>query len=108
MLETARTIGRMDIQGVKLHLLYVVKGTELARRYQKRDYRCLKQQEYVELVCRFLELLPRRMVIQRLTGDPHPEELLAPDWSMRKSETLNLIRDRLESENSWQGRMHPG
>jgi radical SAM protein (TIGR01212 family) len=108
MLETARTIGRMDIQGVKLHLLYVVKGTELARQYQRGDYRCLQQKAYVELVCRFLELLPRQMVIQRLTGDPHPEELMAPDWSMRKTETLNLIRGQLEEEDSWQGRMLEG
>lgn len=106
MLETARTIGQMDIQGVKFHLLYVVKGTELARLYRQGDYRCLQQQEYVELVCRCLELLPREMVIQRLTGDPHPEELVAPDWSLRKTETLNLIKNRLESEDSWQGRMH--
>lgn len=108
MLETARTVGRMDIQGVKLHLLYVVKGTELARLYRRGDYRCLEQEEYVELVCRFLELLPRKMVIQRLTGDPHSEELVAPAWSMRKTETLNLIKGQLENENSWQGRMHEG
>lgn len=108
ILETARTIGRMDIQGVKLHLLYVVKGTELARWYGRGEYRCLEQPEYVELVCQFLELLPREMVIQRLTGDPHPEELIAPAWSMRKSETLNLIKGRLENENSWQGKMHAG
>jgi radical SAM superfamily enzyme len=98
----------MDIQGVKLHLLYVVKGTELSRLHQRGDYRCLEQQEYVELVCRFLELLPRQMVIQRLTGDPHPDELIAPEWSVRKSETLNLIRGHLEKEDSWQGRMHEG
>jgi radical SAM protein (TIGR01212 family) len=108
MLETARTIAQMDIQGVKLHLLYVVKGTPLAGLYQSGAYRCLEQQEYVSLICRFLELLPRRMVIQRLTGDPHPDELMAPDWSMRKTETLNQIRELLERENSWQGKMYPG
>ena len=106
MLETARTIGRMDIQGVKIHLLYVVKGTELAGLYQQGNYRCLEQQEYIELTCRFLELLPREMVIQRLTGDPHPEELLAPTWSLKKSETLRLIRDWLEENNSRQGRLN--
>lgn len=106
MLETARAIGRMDLQGLKLHLLYVVKGTRLARLYERGEYQCLEQQEYVDLVCRFLELLPRGMVIQRLTGDPHPEELIAPAWSMRKSETLYLIKSMLENENSWQGKMH--
>ena len=105
MIETARVIGRMDIQGIKLHLLYVVKGTGLASMYRQGAYRCLEQSEYVELVCRFLELLPRQMVIQRLTGDPHPKELLAPAWSLQKAETLDLIKDRLEKEDSGQGRL---
>jgi radical SAM protein (TIGR01212 family) len=107
MLETARILGQMDIQGIKIHLLYVVKGTQLAKMYQKGTYKCLEQQEYVELVCRFLELLPRQIVIQRLTGDPHPQELIAPAWSLRKSETLSLIKNRLEAEKSWQGRCAP-
>ena len=106
MLETARVVGQMDIQGIKLHLLYVVKGTELARIYQRGAYRCLEQREFAEIVCRFLELIPRQMVIQRLTGDPHPRELLAPAWSLRKSETLHLIKKRLEEENSWQGKLY--
>ena len=106
MLKTARAIGRMDIQGIKVHLLYVVKGTELARLYKQGNYRCLEQQEYVDLVCQLLELLPREMVIQRLTGDPHPEELLAPAWSLKKSETLDLIKTRLEEKKSCQGRLY--
>jgi radical SAM protein (TIGR01212 family) len=108
MLETAREVGRMGIQGVKLHLLYVVKETELARQYRQGDVRCLEQEEYVELVCRSLELLPETMVIQRLTGDPHPEELLAPSWSLQKNETRNMIKARLEGENSWQGKYWSG
>lgn len=107
MIETARVISYMDIQGIKLHLLYVVKGTRLALMYQQGTYRCLEQPEYAELACRFLELLPRQMIIHRLTGDPHPKELLAPAWSLRKSETMALIKNRLEKENSWQGRLWP-
>jgi uncharacterized protein len=105
MIETARVISRMDIQGIKLHLLYVVKGTRLAMMYREGTYRCLEQAEYVELVCRFLELLPRDMVIQRLTGDPHPAELIAPAWSLQKAETMALIKNRLEEEDSWQGKL---
>jgi radical SAM protein (TIGR01212 family) len=105
MLETARVLGGMDLQGIKLHLLYVVKGTDLERLHHQGAYRCLDQHEYVDIVCRFLELIPGRMVIQRLTGDPHPEELVAPEWSLRKSETLQLINSRLEKENSWQGKL---
>ncbi|MFH2219013.1 MAG: TIGR01212 family radical SAM protein, partial [Pseudomonadota bacterium] len=68
------------------------------------SYRCLEQQEYANLVCDFLERIPKGMVIQRLTGDPHPEELVAPEWSLKKTETLALIRNTLEIRDSWQGK----
>ncbi|MFC1815044.1 TIGR01212 family radical SAM protein [Thermodesulfobacteriota bacterium] len=105
MIETAKTIADMGIDGVKLHLLYVVKGTQLEKIYQGGKYRCLDQQEYVELVCTFLEYLPNNMVVQRLTGDPHPEELVAPRWSLKKTETIALIRERLEKRNTLQGKL---
>ena len=88
MLDTAKIIARMEIDGVKLHLLYVVKGTALETFYRQGHYRCLEQQEYVDIVCDVLELLPREMVIQRLTGDPHFKELAAPLWSLQKSQTF--------------------
>jgi hypothetical protein len=78
MLATAKAIGAMGIDGIKIHLLYVVKGTVMETLYREGRYRCLAQEEYAELVCDFLELLPPDMVIQRLTGDPHPGELVAP------------------------------
>jgi len=104
MLATANAIADMGIDGIKLHLLYVVKGTQLADFYGTGKYKCLSQQEYADLVCDFLERLPKNMVIQRLTGDPHPEELVAPLWSLKKAQTLNLIRETLEKRNSWQGK----
>jgi len=105
MIETAKTIAAMEIDGVKLHRLYVVKGTRLEKIYERGEYRCLSQQEYVDLVCDFLEQLPKNMVIQRLTGDPHPDELVAPQWSLQKSETLKLIHASLIKRNTWQGRL---
>ncbi len=103
MLHTARTIAELDIDGIKLHLLYVVKGTRLETLYRQGKFKCLEQQEYVDRVCDFLEHIPRHMIIQRLTGDPHPEELTAPQWSLKKSETLAKIRGTLEKRDSWQG-----
>ncbi len=103
MLETAKAVAKMKIDGIKIHLLYVVKGTELEKLYQQGRYRCLEQGEYVDLVCDFLELIPQDMIIQRLTGDPHPKELVAPEWSLKKGETLTLIRNTLERRDSWQG-----
>jgi radical SAM protein (TIGR01212 family) len=104
MLATAQAVSSMGIDGIKIHLLYVVKGTPMERLYRERRYRCLEQGEYAELVCDFLELLPPDMVIQRLTGDPHPDELVAPEWSLRKSETLSLIKKTMAARGSWQGK----
>lgn len=104
ILQTARTISDLGIDGVKLHLLYVVKGTPLEALYRQGDYQCLEQQAYIDLVCDFLERIPPGMVIQRLTGDPHPEELVAPQWSREKTETLRKINATLERRDSWQGK----
>lgn len=104
MLHTAATIAKMGIDGLKLHLLYVVKGTPLEALYRKGEFKCLEQPAYVDLVCDFLERIPAEMVIQRLTGDPHRNELAAPQWSLKKTETLSLIRQTLEKRDSWQGK----
>jgi radical SAM protein (TIGR01212 family) len=103
MLETAKAITELGIDGVKIHLLYVVKGTRLEGLYHRGKYRCLNQEEYVQLVCDFLERIPKDMIIQRLTSDPHREELIAPMWALKKSETLTLIKKTLEKRDSRQG-----
>ena len=104
ILQTAKVIARLGIDGIKLHLLYVVKGTVLEKLYQDGSYTCLEQHEYVDLVCDFLELIPDDVVIQRLTSDPHLEGLVAPVWSLKKGETLSMINDFLEKRDSWQGK----
>ena len=104
MLDTARAVADSEIDGIKLHLLYVVKGTKLNQLYRTKKYKCLDQNEYVDIVCDFLERIPSHMVIQRLTGDPHPQELVAPTWSLKKAETIALIRKTLENRDSWQGK----
>lgn len=104
MLETARFLSDLPIKGVKIHLLYVIKGTPLAILLEKGAYRCLEREDYIELVVDFLECLPPEIVIQRLTGDPLVEELVAPQWAQKKTENLNLIRKRLEERGTWQGK----
>ena len=104
MIETAKTIAKMGIDGIKIHLLYVIKGTKLEKLYRQGSYKCLEKQQYVDLVCDFLERIPKDMVIQRLTGDPHPEELVAPQWSVKKAQTLSMIKETLEKRDSWQGK----
>ncbi len=103
MLETARFIADLPVDGVKIHLLYVAQGTALEDLYNQGSYQCMGQEEYIEIVCDFIELLPPEMVVQRLTGDPHEEELVAPAWSLQKSETRSRIHSLQEKRNSRQG-----
>ncbi|HOP46799.1 MAG TPA: TIGR01212 family radical SAM protein [Desulfobacteraceae bacterium] len=106
IMQTARFVSELPVQGIKIHLLYVVKGTRLACLYNKGEFDCLDQNTYVELVTEFLELLPPDMVIQRLTGDPVKSELLAPSWARDKAKTLIMINEMLEKKSSWQGKLY--
>ena len=103
MVATAAYLARLPLQGVKIHLLYVVKGSTLAGLYQEGAYTCLTEEQYVRLVVDFVELLPPEFVIHRLTGDPHPQELLAPDWCLNKARVLGRIRDEFARRASRQG-----
>lgn len=104
MLATADTVAALDIHGIKLHLLYVVRGTAMETLHRAGAYRCMDQHEYAERVCDFIERLPKTMIIQRLTGDPHPDELVAPAWALRKRETLELIQRCFADKHTWQGK----
>jgi len=104
MLATARFLADQDIQAVKIHLLYVIQGTVLEHWYRQGRYQCLSREEYVGLVGDFLSLLPDSFIIQRLTGDPHPEELVAPRWALEKQANLAAIHDHLERHDLFQGK----
>jgi len=103
MLETVRRVAELRPHQVKLHLLHVIKGTPLATMYERGDYVPLEKEEYVDLVCKSLELLPPETVIGRLTGDGMAEELLAPLWSIKKVSVINDIDKELFARNTWQG-----
>jgi len=103
MAATASCLAGLPLKGVKIHLLYVTRDSALAALYRRGAYRCLTEEEYVSWVVDFLELLPPQMVIHRLTGDPHPGELLAPEWCLQKSRVLNLIKDEFARRGSRQG-----
>jgi hypothetical protein len=102
MLATAAILNGLGVDGVKLHLLHVMRDTPLAEQYARGELRLLERDEYVGVVCDFLERLDPRILIQRLTGDGG-RDLVAPLWSMSKFETLNLIDRELERRNIWQG-----
>ncbi|MEA1994534.1 MAG: TIGR01212 family radical SAM protein [Campylobacterota bacterium] len=104
MLETVKALSKLAIDGIKFHHLYVVKGTKLAKMYENGKYKPLEQEEFVDILVDSLELLPPDVVIQRLMGDPRADELLSPAWSLRKTETLNLIQEALIKRDTWQGK----
>jgi uncharacterized protein len=103
VLETARRLSGQNIQGLKIHSLYVNQGTGLEGWYRDGRYQPLTRDQYVEWVCRFLEQIPPHWIIQRLTGDPNPGELVAPVWTLEKKKTLEGIRARLEETGGYQG-----
>lgn len=103
MLDTAKTVSKLDIQGVKLHLLHVLKNTALGKMYLEKPFPLPSQEEYIELIADTLEILPPEMVIHRLTGDAPRQDLIAPLWSLKKWEILNAIDRELEKRNTWQG-----
>ena len=103
MMQTAREVSKIKIDGVKIHLLYVIKRTPRKKMLEKGMLNPLTQDEYINLVCDQLEILPPEMIIHRLTGDGKRDELVAPLWSLKKWEVLNQIDDTLKSRNSYQG-----
>ena len=103
MMQTAREVSKIKIDGVKIHLLHVIKNTPMEKMLEKGMLNPLTQDEYINLVCDQLEILPPEMIIHRLTGDGKRDELVAPLWSLKKWEVLNQIDDTLKSRNSYQG-----
>ncbi len=106
VMETAKEIGRLHPDAIKIHSLYINKGTRLEELYLSGKYRPLEREEYVSMTCNFLEVIPPDIVIQRLTGDPRPSELVAPLWTLDKHKTISLIQKELEKRDSWQGKKY--
>ncbi|WP_373876479.1 TIGR01212 family radical SAM protein [Paenibacillus spongiae] len=105
MLATGRAVAGMDVQGIKIHLLHLMRKTPMVKQYEAGLLRFLERDEYVKLVVDTLELLPPSMVVHRLTGDAPRDLLIGPMWSLKKWEVLNAIDQELLSRNTWQGRL---
>lgn len=104
MLETARVLGKLRPDGVKIHLLHVIEGTRLADMYRNGAYQPLSKEEYIDIVIRQLELLAPETVIERVTGDGDKRTTLAPKWSFDKISVLGGIDKRMAELDTWQGR----
>ena len=106
MERSARDVAALHPDQVKLHLLHVLRGTRLAAIYERGDYIPLTLEEYARIVARQLTLLPPDIVIGRITGDGAAADLLAPLWSLRKTNVINTIDKLLYAENLWQGKFY--
>lgn len=109
MIETAKVLSALNIDGVKIHSAHVLKYTQLAEMYARGEYQVLELPEYLDIVCDFLEHLSPQIIIHRLVGDAPRERYIAPEWCMQKSGALRQIEAELERRNSYQGsRVHYG
>ncbi|WP_320956654.1 TIGR01212 family radical SAM protein [Enterocloster asparagiformis] len=109
MLETITRMAEFSraglIDGIKLQLLHVLKGTDLADYYQNHPFPIFSMEEYINFVIDCAELLPPELVIHRLTGDGPKSLLIAPSWSGNKRLVLNTLARRFKERNTWQGRL---
>ena len=103
MIDSIKYLNKLDIQGVKIHMLSIVKGTKLAKIYEKEKFKILSKEEYINIVCDQLENLNENIVIHRLTSDPIKNELIAPKWLLNKIDVLNGIDKELKKRESYQG-----
>lgn len=103
MLETAEFLNTLDIQGVKIHMLHILKNTKLAKMYESEKFHVLTKEEYIDIVCDQLEILDPNIVINRITGDPKVDDLVEPTWLIKKFTVLNDIDKELRRRDSYQG-----
>lgn len=108
MMETARAVSKLDVQGIKIHLLHLLRNTAMVKQYEKGMLEFLDRETYVNLVVDQLEILPENMVIHRITGDGPGELLIGPMWSTNKFGVLNAIKDEMNRRDTWQGKFATG
>lgn len=106
MLDTIKYLSNKNIWGIKIHMLHILKGTLLAKIYEQEKFPILTNDEYVQIVCDSLELLPENIVINRLTGDPKVDDLIEPFWLVKKFCVLNDIDKEMTRRDSYQGKMY--
>lgn len=102
--DTVSLINQVNSWGVKIHLLYILKNSNLSRYYNKNPFHILEKDEYTDIVVDIIARLKKDIVIHRLTGDAKREDLLMPLWSINKRAVLNDIQKKLKSQDIYQGK----
>jgi len=106
MIETAKTLGQLDIQALKIHMLFVVKNTKLQQMHENHEFNMLSRQEYIDIVVEQLRYIKPEIVIERLTGDGKIDDLIAPLWSIKKVTILNDIDKKMKELDIYQGDLY--
>ncbi len=105
MLNTVKYLNNLDIQGIKIHMLSILKDTPLEKLYKKEKFHILTKEEYIDIVIDQLELLRPEIVIHRITGDPKIDDLIEPFWLTKKFCVLNDIDKEMVKRNTYQGKL---
>ena len=103
MINTIKFVNDLKIDGIKIHMLYIAKNTPLASYYENNKFHILTREEYIDIVCDQLRLLNPDVVVMRITGDPELNELVAPEWLIKKFMVLNGIDQEMAKRNIYQG-----
>lgn len=104
MLNTIKYLNKLDIQGIKIHMLSILKDTPLEKLYEKEHFKMLTKEEYIDIVIDQLELLRPEIVIHRITGDPKIDDLVEPNWLIKKFGVLNDIDKEMVKRDTYQGK----
>ena len=103
MLDTVRHINTLDVQGIKIHMLHIIKDTAMENLYLKECFHVLSKEEYIDIVIKQLEILEPKIIVNRITSDPDKDTLLEPVWLTEKCQLLNDIDKEMKKRNTYQG-----
>ena len=103
MMDTIRHINTLDVQGIKIHMLHIIKDTGMANLYLKEKFHVLTKEEYIDIVIKQLEILDPKIIVNRITSDPDKSTLLEPVWLTEKCQLLNDIDKEMKKRNTYQG-----
>ena len=104
MLETVKQLSTHPVDAIKIHMLHLIEGTQMAKEYKEHSFHILSLEEYVDIVVDQLELLPQECIIERLTGDGIAKDLIEPKWTIKKTIVTNEIDKLMVKRNTWQGK----
>ena len=104
MLKTVDYVAHSGAQGIKFHLLHLMTGTKMVEQYESGELQLLSKEDYIDLICKGIAMIPEEMVVHRLTGDAPRQSLIGPMWSLKKWEVLNDIDKALVDNDIWQGK----